>query len=131
MAEIYFRTRDGKIAEIRNWHQRYDSCAVMLALPLSSDQKTTYRAMRSEGNTDSEIWRALHADEKLPDTDIVLHGSVEPVFTISADELTEKQLMQLLRKATGHELPTIERLSGPDLVALLKSVIRSEEISVW
>ncbi|MBV9463782.1 MAG: hypothetical protein JO317_06085 [Verrucomicrobiae bacterium] len=110
----YFTSHDQDVYAILNW-QGYKGPDHAVALrKLTPEQADAYRAQRREGRTEQEIFASLFP--RRPAKPVRL---LPPKISVEIDLLHRSQLLELLRRRLGERLPTLDRLSTPDLRALL------------
>lgn len=112
---IFEQVPDGRVLAVRNWKHRSHDDDALIAVPLDEQQIDRYRELKRDGMDDAQIFDELFATP------------IDPRVSISIDQLSKQQLMMLLRQVVGDEIPTLERVTRPDLVKLVRTLCKATD----
>lgn len=116
---IYYELEDGRILEWLNWNDRARGKRIF-GRYLDADDVKQLRAMRELEYTDREIFVHFHPD-------IIRERKPTPVpdeeqVAIPLTMLSKEQLVYVIEKKLGEQLPTLAQASEADLITLFRRI---------
>ena len=116
---IYYELEDGRVLEWLNWNDKARGKRIF-GRYLDSDDVKQLRAMRELEYTDREIFVHFHPDiirERKP-TPVPSEEEVAIPLTM----LSKEQLLFVIEKKLGEELPSLAEASEEDLITLFRKI---------
>jgi len=136
MARKIYGEVAGKVLEIQNWRERASGDAVVMQ-PLDSDDAAAFRALRSKGMSDKEIFAVLHPDPG-PQGEVAAPAppsesppaAPAPALSLPFEELPEAQLVFILEHVIGHRAESLAQLERGDLVNLVRFATKARRLAL-
>lgn len=116
---IYYELEDGRILEWLNWNDRARGKRIF-GRYLDADDVKQLKAMRELDYTDREIFVHFHPDiirERKP-TPVPAEEQVAIPLTM----LSKEQLVFVIEKKLGEQLPSLAQASETDLITLFRKI---------
>lgn len=118
MARILTKKPDEKplrLSRSRGW----EAGQVMVMQALTDKDVASVKALRSEGLSDTRIWRALRPEDR---NDVPVEACEKTgQFCLKLEELTKAQLITLLEASLKEPMGSLEKLSREDLIRLIRN----------
>lgn len=115
MPRLYNKRIDGRIFEVQNRpHKGSDDVLVMQAL--TTGQVSVVKEMQKDGCSDTQIWRALHPEERSGGHDLSKTGE----FKLSLEQLTKSQLVLLIQHTIKAPVESMNNMTREDLIKLIR-----------
>lgn len=137
MAKIYGEVA-GKVLEIQNWRDRASGDAVVMQR-LSDHDAATFRTLRADGLSDTQIFQALHPEavvEGATVREIKLAPQPTPRSPVADslqfrfDELPKEQLVWVIEQVMGQRAESLANMDHPDLLNLARFATKGKKIEL-
>jgi hypothetical protein len=131
VAKIYGEVGDDKVLEIQSWRERSSGGALVMQR-LDDRQASAYRQMRSEGHSDTQIWRALHPQHAIlaPLPSPAPRKAQRSAISLGFEELPTVQLIWIIEQLMGQRAPSLGNMTHVDLVQLARFASNGRRIQL-
>ena len=118
MPKIYGKRFDGKICEVRSYGMDAGEERVVVMQALTETQASEVEKRQADGQSDTQIWRALHPEEvKARRTGVDATGE----FSLKLEQLTKAQLVMLIEHSMKMSVDSLVNMNRDDLISLIRN----------
>ncbi|MDX1569426.1 MAG: hypothetical protein R3200_03010 [Xanthomonadales bacterium] len=118
MPKIYGKRFDGKICEVRSYGKDAGEERVVVMQALTDTQASEVENRQAAGESDTQIWRALHPEEVKSSR---VRADATGEFSLKLEQLTKAQLVMLVEHSMKTSVDSLSNMNREDLIRLIRN----------